>query len=347
MARPDGTGPGAKLRPLAKALAVVACDPDGDGFPDIVVANDSVQNFYFHNVPDPNVPGGRGLSECAEAVNVAFADGRPRAGMGIDYGEYKPGACGLVVANFANEPCTFLTPTRRGDRVLFANKALALGLEGQASRVPLKFGAFFFDADLDGRLDLLLCNGHLEPDIRKNQPGQEYRQPPQLFWNTGGTGRLQFEPAPAEATGPDFGRPLVGRGSAYLDYDGDGDLDVVLVENGGPARLLRNDTNLGHHGVRLTLVGDGVKSNTSAIGARVTVEAGGTTVARDVAGARGYLSQSELTVTIGLGAAPTADRVTVRWPGAAGGEQTWTGLAADKAYTLRQGAAAAEVARAR
>jgi hypothetical protein len=186
----------------------------------------------------------------------------------------------------------------------------------------------------------LTCNGHLEPEIARLQAGQTYAQPVQLFWNTGGGQRL-FEPVTPKQAGDDLFRPLVGRGCAYLDYDGDGDLDLVLTENGGPARLLRNDNHLGHHWLRLTLVGDGKTSNVSAIGATVTLEAGGVVQRRQVAGARGYLSQSELTVTFGLGKTDHIDKVTVRWPGKAMATQEWAGLAVDKGYELRQGEAGA------
>lgn len=334
--RANGTGPGAAERPVAKALAVAACDPDGDGYPDVLVANDTVQNFYFRNVPGPS--GTRVFRESGEEVNAAYADGRPRGAMGVDFAEYKPGSRGAVIANFANEPVTFLTPIDRGGRLLFTNKALAVGLEGQASRGPLKFGALFLDYDLDGRQDLLLCNGHLEPDIAKLQAGQEYEQPASLFWNTGGDGRLQFEPVPPRQCGA-LGTPIVGRGCATLDYDGDGDLDIVLVANGGPAKLIRNDQKLNHHFVRFHLVGGGFTTNTSAIGAELTIEAGGKTYRREVTGARGYLSQSESVVTLGLGENATIDKVSVRWPGGPvdAPPQVWTGLAVDQTHTLRQG----------
>ena len=195
------------------------------------------------------------------------------------------------------------SPTRRS----------RVGLAGP-SRFWLKFGTFFFDYDLDGRLDLLVCNGHLEPEIAKVQSDQQYAQPPQLFWNTGDQQRL-FELVPTEQSGKELFKPIVGRGCAYLDYDGDGHLDVVLIENNGRARLMRNDSKLGNKFVRLTLVGDGKTANTSAIGAQVTIEAGGQTYHRDVVGARGYLSQSELPITLGLGKTETVEKVTVRWPG--------------------------------
>jgi hypothetical protein len=328
----EGTGAKARERPVAKALGVIACDPDGDGWPDLLVANDTVRNFFFHNAAGPG--GARRFEEKGLFANAAYAEGRPRGAMGIDWGEYLPGKFGAVIANFANEPLTFLTVADAA-KPRFTDSALAVGLAGP-SRFWLKFGTFFFDYDLDGRLDLLVCNGHLEPEIGKVQAGQQYAQPPQLFWNNGDQQRL-FEEVKADSAGPDLFKPLVGRGCAYLDFDGDGDLDVVLVENNGRARLLRNDTNLGNKFVRLTLAGDGKTANTSAIGAQVTVEAGGKAYRRDVAGARGYLSQSELPITVGLGTTETIDKVTVRWPGKdAGPPQVWTNLKANTTHTLRQ-----------
>ena len=331
--QPVGSGPTATQRPVAKALGVIACDPDGDGWPDLVVANDTVRNFFFHNVAGPDSK--RVFREDADRCSLAYADqGVPRGGMGIDWGEYQPGKFAVVVTNFALEPNTFFR--QAGDKALrFSDAALAFGLAGP-SRQPLKFGAFFFDYDLDGRLDLLTCNGHIEPDISTVQTTQTYDQPAQLFWNTGKTNPL-FEPATRETAGADLFKPMVGRGSAYLDFDGDGDLDVVLVANGGPARLLRNDNALGHKWVRLALEGDGKKSNHSAIGAEVTIEAGGQVYHRQVAGARGYLSQSEFPITIGLGKAEKIDKVTVRWPGKDHEQQEWTNLEAGRTYELKHG----------
>ncbi len=329
----EGTDANARLRPVAKALGVVVCDADGDGWPDIVVANDTVRNFFFHNEPGPD--GTRQFKEMGYPIGIGYPDnGTPRGGMGIDRGEFAPGRSAIVIANFANEPLTFLDRDRPG-RLLFSDAAQSAGLAGP-SRAAVKFGTGLFDYDNDGRLDLLVCNGHIEPEIAKIQASQSYAQSPLLFWNTGNS-ECYFEPVTAAKAGDDLYRPLVGRGCAFADFDGDGDLDVVLVANGGEARILRNDAPRNNRFLRLDLRGDGVKSNCSAIGAVVTVEAGGHVFTRDVAGARGYLSQPELMVHVGLGSAVKADKVTIRWPGKNAVAEIWTHLDAGKTHVLKQG----------
>jgi hypothetical protein len=178
----------------------------------------------------------------------------------------------------------------------------------------LKFGVFFFDYDLDGRLDVLTANGHLEEEIGQIQHGQQYRQPAQLFWNNGGrTGGGCFISVPAEKCGTDLFQPIVGRASAFADIDGDGDLDVILTQAGGSPLLLRNDQQLNHHWIRLKLVG--TQCNRDAIGAWIKVRLGDQMLWREVMPTRGYLSQSELPVTIGLGNATKPDEVEIIWPG--------------------------------
>jgi hypothetical protein len=304
--------------PVGKSLGVIVCDIDGDGWPDVVVANDTERNFFFHNVPGSD--GQRRFLEIGEHAGVAYADRSVRGAMGIDWGPgYRAGRSALLIGNFADEPDTFLVQQRPGDLHLI-DLAPSEGIAGP-SRMPLKFGVLFLDFDLDGRLDLLTCNGHLEPDIARAQPQQSYPQAPQLFWNRGKQSP-RFALVPPAAAGADLFVPLVGRGCAYLDIDGDGALDLVLTANGGPARLLRNDNRTGHQWIRLRLEGDGKRSNRSAIGARVVLEAGGREQRREVAAARGYLSQSETVLTFGLGTATQVDRVTVHWPGKSPGPPT-------------------------
>ena len=220
----------------------------------------------------------------------------------------------LAVGNFANEMAAlYVTDSPAGEpgRMVFADLASTYGL-GAPTQPPLKFGLFFFDYDLDGRADLLLANGHLESDIAQVQRGQSHAQAAQLYWNTGESGRALFAAVGPEAAGPDLFRPIVGRGSAYLDMDGDGDLDVVLTANGGPARLFRNDGGDRNHRLRLRLKGSA--SNRDGIGARVTVRSGNLTQTRQAFPAKGYLSSVESPLTFGLGGSTAVDRLTIRWP---------------------------------
>ncbi|OWK37971.1 hypothetical protein FRUB_07091 [Fimbriiglobus ruber] len=333
----EPVAPGGPPQPGGKSLGVVVCDPDGDGWPDLIVANDTVRNFFFHNVPGPG--GSRVFEEIGLTANVAYADGRARGGMGVDAAEVRPGQLAAVVANFTNEPDTLLTLRERSP-LMFRETATADGLAG-ASREPMKFGALFFDYDLDGRPDLFTCNGHLEPDISRVQPHHTFAQSAQLFRNTGRPSGGLFEPVPPDRAGPDLFRPIVGRGCAYLDFDGDGAWDLVVIENNGPARLLRADNRTGNNWLRFTLEGDPAVSNRDALGAEVTIESGGQTRRQYVTASRGYLSGSELTVAFGLGRENGAERVRVRWPGRKGVVQEWTGLEAGHLYRLTQGRAEA------
>jgi hypothetical protein len=331
----EGTGETGRRRNLGKCLGVIVCDADGDGWPDIVVANDTVRNFLFHNEAGPG--GTRVFKEMGFEAGIAYAEGKARGAMGIDWAPfYRPGCNALAIGNFADESNTFLCQDDPRELV-FSDMATVEGIAGP-SKPLLKFGVLFLDYDLDGRPDLLTCNGQLEPEIAKLQRGQSYEQPPQLFWNAGkGEG---FEPVTADAAGPDLFQPLVGRGCAYLDIDGNGTLDVVLTANGGRARLLRNEGGTGNHWLGLKLQGDGRRSNRSAIGTRVTLEAGGVVQKREVCAARGYLSQSELVLTFGLGKATKVDRLTIHWPGRdAGPPQVLTGIEVDRLLKVAQGAA--------
>ena len=289
--------------PVAKSLGVTPVDLDADGWLDLVVANDTVQNHVFHNQRNGT------FKEIGAASGIAFDSyGQTRGAMGIDAARYRDdGALGIAISNFANEMAALYVaqPLPR----MFTDEAITEGI-GPASRLPLKFGIFFFDYDLDGRLDILTANGHLEPDISKVQQSQTYAQPAQLFWNCGTT--PCFVSVPPDKAGGDLFQPLVGRGSAYADIDADGDLDVLLLQAGGPPLLLRNDQALGHRWLRLKLVGKG--SNRDAIGAEVTVTVGGQKLHRTVMPTRSYLSQSELPLTFGLGIADRADSIEVRWP---------------------------------
>jgi enediyne biosynthesis protein E4 len=294
--------------PMAKSLGVAPVDLNNDGWIDFVVANDQVQNFVLSNRHNGT------FAEVGAQSGVAFDPyGLARGAMGIDSARFRnDNALGIAIGNFANEPNALYVA--QNDSLLFADEAITEGI-GPASRQLLKFGLFFFDYDLDGRLDVLTANGHLEEEISKLQKSQSYRQPAQLFWNRSSAKGPSFVPVPPEKAGDDLFKPIVGRGSAYADIDGDGDLDVVLTQVAGPPLLLRNDQRLGHHWLRLKLVGS--KSNRDAIGAWVKVRVEGRTLAQQVMPAKGYLSQSEPVLTFGLGKVSRVDSVEITWPGGA------------------------------
>jgi len=294
---------GADRRPAGKALAVSVADIDANGWIDIVVANDTTRNFLYQNLGD-----GR-FEEVSALEGIAYdREGRATSGMGIDVARFRNDAdIGIAIGNFANEMSSlFVTLDGRGP---FVDEAVLEGF-GPDSRIALTFAVLFFDADLDGRLDLFQANGHLENDINRVHPSQTYAQPAQLFWNCGGACAQRFRLLDTTA---DLREPRVARGAAYADIDGDGDLDLAMVQNGRGAVLLRNDQETGHHWLRLKLVG--TSANRDALGAEVTLRAGGVTQYRRVHPSRGYLSQVELPLTFGLGAATTVDELTVTWPG--------------------------------
>jgi hypothetical protein len=288
--------------PVAKSLGVAPVDLNYDGWMDFIVANDTVQNFVFTNAHDGT------FREIGALSGVAFdANGQTRGAMGIDAARYRnDDTLGVGIGNFANEMTAMYVSQR--DPCSFTDEAIQEGV-GPASRLLLKFGLFFFDYDLDGRLDLLTSNGHLEEEIAKIQASQKYHQPAQLFWNHG----AGFSVVPSAKAGSDLFKPIAGRGSAYADIDGDGDLDAVLAQVNGPPLLLRNEQSLGHHWLRLKLIG--TKANRDAIGAWATLRLGKETLSRQVMPTRSYLSQSELPVTFGLGKATQFDDLEVTWPG--------------------------------
>jgi hypothetical protein len=230
--------------------------------------------------------------------------------MGIDAARFRNDAClGVAIGNFANEMSALYVA--RSAKLEFTDEAVATGL-GPPTRSHLSFGMMFFDYDLDGRLDLLSANGHLEEDINKVQTSQHYRQSARLFWNAGPEQPTEFVAIDAKGAGSDLFTPIVGRGAAYADIDSDGDLDVLLTQIGGPPLLLRNDQQLKRLFLRLKLVGR--TANRDAIGAWVEVAAGGRPIARQVMPTRSYLSQVELPLTIGVPDSAKSFEVKVIWP---------------------------------
>ncbi|MEK6260771.1 MAG: CRTAC1 family protein [Planctomycetota bacterium] len=290
----------------AKSLGVTYADFDSDGWLDIVVANDTVQNFLFHNKQDGT------FEELAQERGVAFdQQGQARGAMGIDAARIRNGgAVAIAIGNFANEMTAFYVA--QGDSMQFTDEAIATGI-GPQSRIELKFGTLFVDVDLDGRLDIVSANGHLENEINKVQVSQQYEQPPHFFWNCGPASKTEFCPVPKEKCGEDYLKRMVGRGAATADIDGDGDLDLLFAATGSAPRLLRNDQQLGHHWLRVDVTG--AKGNRSGIGAKIEVETDAGKLVGHAVPTRGYLSQSELPVTFGLGKSDGISRVTVTWPG--------------------------------
>ena len=281
-----------------KALGAAAWDFNGDGKPDLFVANDTAPNNLYRN------RGNGTFEDVAVEAGVAVDEaGRSRGAMGGAWGDTRNGrGTTLAVGNFSNE-LKSLYWTDRGE--VFLDESPRSGV-GARSLLSLTFGLFFFDADLDGRLDLLLANGHVEPTVQQVQKNVTYRQAPVLFHNSGDN---RF----AAASAGDLDAPLVARGAVYADLDGDGDLDVVLVENGGPAHVFLNRLDQPGRSVRIWLVGSG-KSNRDAIGARVTAKIGGQSLTQQVRGGESYLSAPEKTLTFGLGSAARIDSLEIRWP---------------------------------
>jgi hypothetical protein len=312
--------------PLAKSLGVRPVDVDDDGWLDLIVANDTVQNFVFRNQKDGT------FRDIGPTSGIAFdAFGGTRGAMGIDAAHFnQDNSLGISIGNFANEMTAIYVA--RKQTTLFTDEALSQGI-GTASQMSLTFGIFFFDYDLDGWLDLLTANGHIETDIEKVAPNQRYKQPAQLFWNAHGTSPTSgFLPVPSNKTGTDLFTPIVGRGSAYADFDLDGDLDIVLTQINGPPLILRNDQSLNHNWLRIKLVG--TTDNADAIGAHVHARIGKTTLSRQIMPTRGYLSQSELPLTIGLGTASKIDELLVVWPG--GQQQTLPNLLPNTSHVIHQ-----------
>jgi len=302
-------------------LGVVAGDYDDDGWPDVFVANDTTPNFLYHN------EGGRRFSERALLSGVAVAaDGRPRAGMGTDLGDYDgDGRLDLFVTNHELEMHTLFRNLGGG---LFADMTVPSGV-GAATLPFVGFGAAFVDVDNDGDLDLAVANGHVMNDSGHFRPGSKEAQRKLLFRNDGG-GR--FTEVSARA-GPGFAGEQVGRTLIAGDIDNDGDIDLLVTNNGGTVDLLRNETGSHGNAVLVRLVGS--RSNRSGIGARVRAVSGGITEVREVKAGSSYLGQNDLRVHVGLGRRTRIDRLEVRWP--AGATEAVENVAANQILTITEG----------
>lgn len=289
--------------PLGKGLAVLPSDVDGDGWMDLVVANDTVRNFLFRNLQ------GTGFEEIGVGSGVAFDNtGLATGAMGIDGATFsETGEHAIAIGNFGNEMTSLYV--RPAEQPVYTDQAIVTGV-GPASRRAVTFGLFFFDYDLDGRADLLQANGHIEPQINVVEPGQEYAQATQLFWNCGAGCTRQFVPVELPAEN-DLAKKLVGRGAAYVDIDRDGDLDVVLTQIGGAPSLLRNDQNSTHNWIQFDVLD---ANGAPAIGAEARLMIDGRSQQGRVEPSRSYLSQVETTLSFGIGNATQVDSVTITWP---------------------------------
>ena len=305
----------------SKSLGVALIDDDQDGWPDIFVANDTQPNKLYRNQRNGT------FKDVALQAGVALsADGKARAGMGVDAGDVdNSGAASLAITNFEGEMIGLYRRSRQGT---YRDAATEAGV-GFPSRNYLGFGCVLGDFDLDGRLDLLTVNGHIDDTVRNIRGNIGYAQRPQLFLNQG---NFRFRDA-SGAVGGGFAQPRVGRGLAVGDFDRDGDLDVLMTTNNGSAVLLRNDQTAGNRSIRFRL--RGTVSNRDAIGSTVRIVYEGASQSRMVKSGSSYLSQSELPVTFGVGRRDRIDRAVVTWPN--GRTEEFKGLATGRSYDWIEG----------
>jgi enediyne biosynthesis protein E4 len=310
------------LDPAGKSLGVALIDYDNDGWMDLFVANDTQPNKLYRN------KGNGTFTDEGMVAGVAFNDmGKARAGMGTDAGDYdRSGKPSLVIGNFSNEMIALYHNEGTG---LFVDEAPNSTI-GQESMLTLTFACFFFDYDLDGWLDIFAANGHVSDDINTVQPKIAYAEPPHLFRNLG---KKKFE-----ALGAKLGQALqqaaVARGAAYGDYDRDGDLDLLITANNGPARLLRNNGGNQNNLMRIKL--SGTASNRNGIGAKISLTlADQAKLFGMVRTGSSYASQSELPVTFGLGKAEKVQSLEITWPN--GNKQTVADVAANQEIVIEEG----------
>jgi enediyne biosynthesis protein E4 len=307
--------------PASKALGVVALDYDQDHWPDLFVANDTQPNKLYHNKHNGS------FTETGAIAGVAYSEaGVARAGMGVDAIDYDgSGYPSLIIGNFSNEMMGLYHNEGTG---LFIDEAPASTV-GQATLLKLTFGAFFFDFDLDGNPDILGANGHVHDDIGRVQQQVTYAQPPHLFRNLG---EKRFEEATRQV-GNDFSRPIVARGAAFGDIDNDGDLDVLITTNAGPAHLFRNDGGNKNNFIKFKTVGS--KSNHDGIGTKIVIHLNDASEKwQEVKSGASYCSQSELAITFGLGSNKQVKQVEVFWP--SGQTQTMENVKANQLIVLKE-----------
>lgn len=308
------------LNPRGKGLGVAVLDFDDDGLLDIAVSNDTQPNNLYKN------NGNGTFTDVGVLAGIAFSEnGVARGAMGIDAADFDgSGRQSLVIGNFSNEMISLYHNEGRG----FFIDSAPISEVGRASLLTLAFGAFFFDFDLDGRLDIFVANGHVENEIQAVQQRVTYAQPPHLFWNLG-DGKFRDV---ASDLGPELGRPVVARGAAYGDIDGDGDLDLLVTTSADRTYLYRNDLSAKPSWIGFRLKGK--TSNRDGIGSRIRLTAGGKTQTAMVKSATGYLSQNQLPVVFGLGGASSMDGIEIRWP--SGKVQTVETLAPGRIHIVEE-----------
>jgi len=307
--------------PTSKGLGVAVLDYNNDGWPDLVIANDTQPNKLYLNNRNGT------FTENAVTAGIAFSeDGVARAGMGVDAADYdRSGRASIIIGNFSNQMLSLYHNEGNG---LFVDEAPRSSI-GRASLLTLGFACFFFDYDLDGWPDVFVANGHIDAEVERIQKRITYRQPPHLFHNLG---KGKFEEVTASA-GASFRTPRVARGAAYADIDNDGDLDLLITTNGGPALLFRNDGGNRNHALRVKL--RGTASNRDGIGAVVRIKYDGETQWQMLRSGSSYLSQSELVLTFGLGSENKVASVRIEWP--SGKVEELTNVAADQTITVEEG----------
>ncbi|HEV2183290.1 MAG TPA: CRTAC1 family protein [Candidatus Acidoferrales bacterium] len=317
----DATATSGIFDTSSKSLGVAMLDYDEDGWPDLIVANDTQPNKLYRNQRNGT------FKDVAVEAGVAFSnDGKARAGMGVAVGDFNDsGRPGIAITNFDDEMVGLYRPLGKG---LYEDVAVQSGV-GLPSKNTLGFGCVFADMNLDGALDLVVANGHIDETVRNIRGNVGYAQPPQLFVNDG-AGKFRDV---ASEVGDGFARPKVGRGLCYGDFDRDGDLDLLMTTNNGPAYLFRNDQLSRNRAIRFRLVG--TKSNRDAIGTRVRIFHGESSQSRLVKSGSSYLSQSEFPVTFGLGQADRVDRVVLDLP--SGRTEEYKNLASGKLYQCVEG----------
>ncbi len=305
----------------SKSLGVTVIDYNNDGWPGLFVANDTQPNKLYRNNRNGT------FTEEGLRAGVAFGeDGVARGAMGADSADYdRSGRAHLLVGNFSNQMLGLYHNEGNG---LFVDEAPRSAV-GRSSLLSLTFGVFFFDYDLDGYPDIFAANGHIEEEIGRVQPRIQFREPPLLFHNAG-NGR--FEDV-SRSAGPDFARPIVARGAAYADFDHDGDLDLLISTNDGPAYLLRNDGGNRNHWLTMRLVG--TRSNRDALGAVVRLESASGKQWQTVHSGSSYCSQSDLALTFGLGHDPQVSAIEIDWP--SGAKDRLTNIAANQFLTIQEG----------